>query len=116
MKYIKSVFVSYDKFIHYFLNASDIKYKKQNANCLILWSQIKEYVGGDYQVFDLGGTRRESSLEIFKKGWGAKKYSIFEIKNYQESKIRESPLRNILSILPNFLIEKLSPQLLKYKL
>ena len=111
-----SVFASYDKFIHYFLNASDVKYRVRGANYSILWSQIKKYCRKNYDIFDLGGTRRGSSLEIFKKGWGVKKYPIFEIKNYKESKIRESPLRNILSVLPNFLTKKLNPYLLKYKL
>lgn len=111
-----SVFLLYDKYIHYFLNASDLQHKNKNANHLILWSQTKNYLGKNYRVFDFGGTRRGSALEIFKKGWGAKRYPIFEIKNFSDSKLRKSNLRNVFSLLPTFLIKKLSPYLLKYRL
>lgn len=111
-----SVFLFYSKIVHYFLNASKEQYKDFGVNHLILWNQIKNYEGQNYQIFDLGGTKRNSSLEIFKRGWGAKKYSIFELKNFSETKIKESKLRNILSVVPSFLMEKLSPNLIKYKL
>ncbi|MFQ6082610.1 MAG: hypothetical protein ACE5WD_04525 [Candidatus Aminicenantia bacterium] len=106
----------YNKFIHYFLNASDLKYRGENANHLILWTQIQKYIGKDYHTFDLGGTRRGSALEIFKKGWGAKRYPIFELRNYPEEKFKKSKLRNIFRILPSFLIREISSYLLKYKL
>lgn len=111
-----SAFLFYDKFIHYFLNASNEKYKNLGVNHLILWKQIKNCLGKNYEIFDLGGTRRGSTLEIFKKGWGGKRYPIFELKNYTEKEIRESKLRNILGVLPSFLLKKLSPYLIKYKL
>lgn len=111
-----SVFLFHGKYIHYFLNASDLQYKNKNANYLILWSQIKNYLGKNYKVFDFGGTRRGVALEIFKKGWGAKRYPIFEIKNFSETTLRKSNLRNIFPLLPNFLIKKSIPYLLKYKL
>jgi len=111
-----SVFLFYDQFIHYFLNASDEKFKDLGANYLILWNQIQNYSGRNHQVFDFGGTRLGSSLEIFKKGWGGKQYSIFELTNQpQKDGLRDSKLRNILGSLPPFLLKKLSPHLLKYK-
>ena len=112
-----SVFLFYDKFIHYFLNASDEKYKNLGANHLVLWSQVQNYLGKNFQVFDFGGTRIGSSLETFKRGWGGKEYPIFELTDYlKKSKLRDSKLRNIFGFLPPFLIKKLSPCLLKYKL
>lgn len=111
-----SVFLFYDKFLHYFLNASDQNYKEKRANYLILWNQIRSYIGKNYQIFDLGGTGRGSGLEIFKKGWGVKKYPIFEIKNFSEIGLKKSKLRDVFGILPSFLLEKVSPYLLKYKL
>lgn len=111
-----SIFLFYDKFVHYSLNASEQRYRDLGASYLILWNQIKNYLGKNYQIFDLGGTRRGSSLEVFKRGWGAKRYPIFEIKNFQETKLRKSKLRNIFAILPSLLIEKSSPYLLRYKL
>lgn len=111
-----SIFIFYDKFIHYFLNASDEKYKNLGINHLILWNQMRNYCGKNFQTFDLGGTRRGSNLEIFKRGWGATRYPIFELKNYREKFLKKSKFRNILSILPSFLTKKISSHLLKYKL
>lgn len=112
-----SVFLFYDKFVHYFLNAADEKHRNLGANYLILWQQIQGCLGKNYQVFDFGGTRINSSLEVFKRGWGGKEYSISELTNYsQKDKLRDSKLRIIFGFLPSFLIKKLSPYLLKYKL
>ncbi|KKS07718.1 MAG: hypothetical protein UU61_C0012G0001, partial [Parcubacteria group bacterium GW2011_GWB1_41_4] len=111
-----SVFLFYDKFVHYFQNAVDEKRKNLGANYLILWEQINKSLAKNL-VFDFGGTRIGSPLEVFKKGWGGKEYPIFELKNYhEESSLRKSKLRNIFNWLPLFLIKKLSPHLLKYKL
>ena len=111
-----SVFLFYDKFVHYFQNAVDEKRKNLGANYLILWEQINKSLAKNL-VFDFGGTRIGSPLEVFKKGWGGKEYPIFELKNYhEESSLRKSKLRNIFNWLPPYLIKKYSPYLLKYKL
>ncbi|MCP6718828.1 MAG: peptidoglycan bridge formation glycyltransferase FemA/FemB family protein [Patescibacteria group bacterium] len=111
-----SVFLFYDKFIHYFLNASDEIHRDKKANYLILWDQIKKHLRGSYQVFDFGGTGRGSALEVFKRGWGTRRYPIFELKNFSENKLKKSKLRNIFGLLPSFLIKKVGSYLLKYKL
>lgn len=108
-----SVFLFYDNFIHYFQNAVDERYKKLGANHLILWHQM-EKMGS--RIFDLGGTRHGSSLQTFKEGWGGREVPIYELKNYKENDLRSSKLRNIFGILPPFLVKKLSPYLLKYKI
>ena len=108
-----SVFLFYDNFIHYFQNAVDERYKKLGANYLILWRQM-EKMGG--RIFDLGGTRQGSSLQTFKEGWGGREMPIYELKNYKENDLRNSKLRNIFGILPPFLVKKISPYLLKYKI
>ena len=108
-----SVFLLYDKFAHYFHNAGDPKYKNLGANYFILWNQLQRY--GD-KVFDFGGTRVGSPLQIFKEGWGGKEYPIYELTNSEGGRPGLGILRNAFGILPLFLIEKLSPYLLKYKL
>lgn len=111
-----SVFLFYDKFMHYFQNAVDEKYKNLSANYLILSEQIDKSLAKNL-VFDFGGTRIGSPLEVFKKGWGGKEYPILELKNYnEESSLRKSKLRNIFDWLPPILIKKYSSYLLKYKL
>lgn len=110
-----SCFLFYDKFIHYFLNASNQRFKDLFPNHLILWNQIQKYVGKNFEVFDLGGTGSGASLEIFKSGWGTKKYPIFEFSNFPKGRLGDSNLRKVFGLLPTFLIKKLSPYLLRYK-
>jgi hypothetical protein len=109
-----SAFLFYDNFIHYFQNAADGRYKKTGANYLILQREIQNK--GD-KTFDFGGTRKGSSLEVFKKAWGAEERPILEISNYPTaSGFKKSKLRSVYGVLPIFLIRKLSPYLLKQKI
>lgn len=112
-----SLFLHYDGFVHYFLSASDYEYRDLGAIYLILWEKIKKSLGGDYRIFDLGAIPKGSSLEIFKRGWGGKEYPILQIgiKRTEEG-LRSSKLRNIWALLPNCVIKKLSPKLIKYRL
>jgi hypothetical protein len=108
-----SVFLLYQNIIHYSQNAVAENYKKTGVNYLILEEVIKNK--GE-KIFDFGGTRKGSSLETFKKAWGAKEYPILEIKNYTDSGLRKSKLRMIYGFLPVFLVKRLSPYLLRYKI
>ncbi len=111
-----SVFLYYGNHVHYFINASDERFKDRLANYGILWRKIKGNLGGKSETFDLGGTRRGSSLEIFKKGWGTKRYPIFELKSGARKKYASSKMRNIISIIPAQVLGRMSPFMLKYKL
>ena len=110
------LFLRYDSFVHYFLSASDYKYRKLGANYLILWDKIRSLAGQDI-IFDLGASPKGSSLEIFKRGWGGKEHPILQIgiKRTEEG-LRSSKLRNIWGLLPNFVVKKLSSRLIKYRL
>jgi hypothetical protein len=108
-----SVFLFYGNIIHYSQNAVAEDYKKTGVNYLILENVIKNK--GE-KMFDFGGTRKGSSLETFKKAWGAEEYPILEIKNYTDSGLRKSKLRMIYGFLPVFLIKRISPYLLRYKI
>ena len=68
--------------------------------------KYKNNTGYDY--FDLGGTRKGSGLEVFKRGWGAKEYPIYET-SPSGSAYRNSRLRDIWGMLPKGAIEKLAP-------
>lgn len=95
-----SVFLFYEPFIHYFLSANDYKFRKCNIGHVILWSAIRGYKDNEtYDYFDLGGTRKGSALEIFKRGWGAKEYPIHEIGGNANG-ATDSPYRNILGLVP----------------
>ena len=104
-----SVFLFYEPFIHYFLNASDYQFRKWNVGHMVLWSAMQKYKNSTgYDYFDLGGTRKGSSLEVFKRGWGAKEYPIYET-SPSGSTSRNSRLRDIWGMLPKGAIEKLAP-------
>lgn len=112
-----NIFLFYDKIIHSFLCGFDKKYKNLGAHSLVLWEEIKKAGKVGFPTFDLGATRKDSLIGDFKERWGARSFAIYELKNYSaESKLRESKLRTIYGLLPAFLIKKLSPYLLKYKL
>jgi len=111
-----SLFLNYEGFVHYFLSASDYKYRNLEANYLILWEKIKD-VCGTNKIFDLGAYPKNSSLEIFKRGWGGKEYSILQIGiKKDEEKLRSSKLRNIWGLLPSFVIKKISRYFIKYRI
>lgn len=111
-----SLFLHYDEVVHYFLSASDYKYRNLGANYLILWRKIKSLIGKNV-IFDLGASPKGSALEIFKRGWGGKKYPIAQIGiKKSEEKLRSSKLRKIWSLLPNFVVKKLSSKFIKYRL
>ena len=103
-----SIFLLYKPFIHYFINASDHKYRDWNIGHKILWHVMQNYAGGEYDYFDLGGTRKGSSLETFKKGWGTEEYSIYEIGSRGTSNV-SSWKREAWSILPEFFSKKIAP-------
>jgi len=112
-----NIFLFYDKIIHSFLCGFDDVAKIESAHSLVLWEEIKKAGSRGYSTFDFGATRKDSSIRDFKERWGAKAHPIYELKNYSgESGLRKSKLRDIFGLLPVFLIKKISPYLLKYKL
>jgi hypothetical protein len=111
-----NLFVNYGKFIHYFFSASDYNYKDFGVSCLLLWSKMKNLIGQD-KILDLGATPKDSSLDVFKRGWGGKEYPILQLGIKKNSEgLRASKLRIIWGLLPNFLVKKLSQNLIKYRL
>lgn len=102
-----SVFLFYPPFIHYFINASDYKFRDLNIGHAILWHVMQKYVGYrkphmQYDYFDLGGTKKGSALEVFKRGWGAKERPIYEVGCARSATGNNSLLREVWSLLPHF--------------
>lgn len=103
-------------FVHYFLGAADYRYLNLGVNYFILWDKIKSLIGQDV-IFDLGAAPKGSALETFKRGWRGKRYPILQIGiKRSEERLRSSKLRNIWGLLPSFLIKKISPYLIKYRI
>ena len=112
-----SQFLHYNKFIHYFLSASDHKRRNLGANYLILWEKIKRSLKGKFKYFDLGAAPRGSNLEIFKRGWGGTEYQIYQIGIKKgDERLRSSKLRKAWGLLPNFVVKKISRYFIKYRI
>ena len=118
------LFLNYNSFVHYFLSATDYKYRNFSASHLLLWEKIKSLIGKDI-ILDLGASPRGSALEVFKRGWRGTEYPIYQIClpagrqgiKREDEFLRSSKLiRNIFGLMPSFLIKKLSPYLIKYRL
>lgn len=109
-----SIFLFYKPFIHYFINASDYGLRNLSIGHAILWHVMQQYAKGDYDYFDLGGTRKGSALEIFKRGWGANEHQILEMGG-RDGPPKDSILRNTWSLLPTHVMERLAPLFLWMK-
>lgn len=116
------VILFYSNIAHYYLSAMDQKYVKENKlnpMYFVLWEEIKKIANSrKANVFDFGGTKTGSSLEEFKRGWTTKKYPIWTIESGQmaQERLRESKLRDVWGLLPNFLVKIISPYIIKYRL
>jgi hypothetical protein len=110
------LFLHYSGFVHYFLSASNYKYRNFGTAHLILWEKMKGLIGQNI-IFDLGATPKDSPLNIFKAGWGGKEYPILQIGIKRSAEgLRSSRLRNVWGLLPNFIIKVISPFLIKYRI
>lgn len=112
-----SVFLFYEPFIHYFLSAKDCKFRKYSIGHIILWAAIRGYKdNATYDYFDLGGTRKGSQLEVFKRGWGANKHPIYELGSAGRGLGKKDfLLRDLWGMMPNFMIKVISPKALWMK-
>ncbi len=116
------VILFYSDIAHYYLSAMDQKYvrkNKLNPMYFVLWEEIKKIASSrKANTFDFGGTKIGSGLEEFKRGWSTKKYPIWTIESGQmaQEKLRESKLRNVWGLLPDFLVKIISPYIIKYRL
>jgi len=117
-----SVFLFYPPFIHYFISASDYRLRELNIGYAILWHVMQKYAGSPpfakgyggaqltphiYDYFDLGGTRKGSALEVFKRGWGTKEYPIYEI-GAENAARKTSFARDLWGMMPLVVLKRIS--------
>jgi len=116
------IIVFYAGIAHYFLSGMDYKYIKRNKlnpMYLVLWKEIKKIINSKKaNVFDFGGTKRETGLEEFKRGWDPECYPIFKLEAGEttQQRLRESKLRDVWGLLPDFIVKIVSPHIIKYRL
>jgi len=111
-----SVFLFHDEFLHYFITGDSYQALREfKANHFLLYKVMEKFrhkVG----FFDLGATRKGSSLENFKKGWRGKEQPILEINTSSAKERSQSKLRGVLKIMPTPCLRFFSKQLIKFKL
>lgn len=110
-----SLFLFYKPFIHYFINASDRNFRAYGVNHLILWHAIQKFAGGEYAYLDLGGTRKGSNLEEFKRGARPKEHPIYTIGERNSAARDKKFLRSMWSLMPSVAMKFLSPYLLRLR-
>jgi hypothetical protein len=119
-----SILLFYKPFIHYFISASDERFRDQNVGHQILWHVFQKYATGEYDYFDLGGTRKGSALEVFKRGWGGREIPIYDILTFcrmlecRNSKFGKFKfkLRNVLGLLPASVMARIAKYALWFKI
>jgi len=107
--------------IYWWGGSSDPKFKHLNATNLLLWKIIEGGVEIASKLFDLGRTRRGTSIYHFKSGWGGKEvilqdYVCFlndcsvELPDPEQS--RYSFLSRLWSLMPVSLAKKIGPKIM----
>lgn len=107
-----SLYLENKNLTHYFLNASSLVGKQSGATHALLSSQIKNSFNKQIKYFEFGGTKKDSNLEIFKKGWGGEVYNIYTISNQEFVNIK-SKGRTLWKFVPLCLLPYLSKILWK---
>ena len=107
-----SLYLENKNIIHYFLNASSFVGKQNGATHALLSSQIKNSFNQQKKYFEFGGTKKDSSLETFKKGWGGEAYNIYSISN-GETNNSQPKGRYLWKFVPLWLLPSLSKILWK---
>lgn len=73
-----SVFLTEGDSVFYFINASDNLGREQNATHHILWRSLGFFKAEGKNRLFMGGTRKDSGLAVFKKGWGGVEIPVWE--------------------------------------
>ena len=97
-----SIFFLHQKKIYYWKNVSDENFLHLRPNDIILYNMIKWGIDNDYNEIDLGRTKMNSGVFLFKKRWGGEMKEINHLyKFYDAAKIPdiESSKYNILKKL-----------------
>jgi FemAB-related protein (PEP-CTERM system-associated) len=109
---------------NWWANVNDPQYKRLNATSLLLWyflrQQAEETNGGF--CFDLGRTRRDSGIYVFKDQWGGEKHALFhlsesDIDGARNSRLDPENLRfrvaaSMWKILPLKVAKKIGPRII----
>jgi len=68
----------WSKIIYWSGNVTDIEHRHLNPTNLLLWKTIECGSDDGNKLFDLGRTRRNTTIHHFKKGWGGKETRLWD--------------------------------------
>ncbi len=115
------------RIIYWWGNVTEPSYRHLNPTNLLLWKMIEWGNENGFKVFDLGRTRRGTSIYHFKSGWSGKEivlqdYIYFLNRNaHMNGKEHTLPdpyqgkyrfLSKVWSLLPTILAEKIGPRII----
>jgi len=104
-----SLFVGDQNKKQYTLSGTTHKGKGQNVAHHLLWYAMRFYSKAGVKDMFLGGTRKDSPLLAFKRGWRGEEYLIFSSNSAtSKEKTRNSALRSLWRFLPLSLTPPLS--------
>ena len=117
----------FNSIIYWWGNVTEPSYRHLNPTNLLLWKMIEWGNENGFKIFDLGRTRRGTSIYHFKSGWGGKEivlqdYIYFLNRNaHTNGKEHMLPdpyqgkyrfLSKVWSLLPTMLTEKIGPRII----
>ncbi|MBU0546387.1 GNAT family N-acetyltransferase [Patescibacteria group bacterium] len=103
-----SLFAGSNSLRHYYLNATNDSGRQGKASHAMLWYEIQNCVKENIRYLDFGGTKPETGLQIFKKGWGTTAFPIYSIGSQDEARHKENILRSLWKYIPIKILPSLS--------
>jgi len=112
------IFFPFNKNILYWSAVSDIDHRNLCGGDLLLWEAIKWGMKNGFEVFDLGRTRKESGVYLYKKGYNAaekKLRDLFLFRGKKDlvhpDKLRYRVFEKIWEMLPSPIANSLGPKI-----
>lgn len=95
---------------HYYLSSTDKHFRDLHVTHHLVWHRLAQDLGDGKKYFYLGGTRKDGSLETFKKAWTSDMVPIYKISSQSDTQtsFRQSRVRRLWRWIPLFLLPKVS--------
>jgi hypothetical protein len=114
------IFFPFNKNILFWSAVSDVNYRNLCGGDLLLWEAIKWGMKNGFEVFDLGRTRKESGVHLYKAGFNAVERRLTDFFLFRRKKDLLHPdkpeymtLEKIWKILPISISKTLGPMIRK---
>lgn len=110
-----AIFMTTRKNTSYYLSGATQEGKELDAPSHLLFYCMSHYYNLGMEKMYLGGTRKDTGLDIFKRGWRGKAVPVYTVSDSEvHDDTRTSPLRSLWSLVPTPLTPHLSKVIGKY--